>query len=605
MIYPFENDTSIVERKIADRSLAANKRRNCLAGIIIFFASFLLSFMMILLCNATIYGKMIRGINNSYEVVNSVVGISVLLLFTAGLAVKNIFYVSVLQRTREFAQLRTVGATDRQIASVVSNERKMLTRKFLAFGLFVGFGGNIVLPIEFYILPSIACVFFSGAFIWLLVFFAFRTPVKMAISVSPMDALKQINIIHAQPYKKYNRITPNSLGIRYFLSNRKKAYNTLFSLVLSGVLMFIVFTVMYAINVEEFARQSYQENSDLYIQLNSSLEYPASDLMKNSPLTSALHQEISSMLGVESIYRLKMLDCNIFNDDNGDNISLAVESIINEASLKSIISEGEAPVYNEGFNTIPVVVNRASYYYENSGLILNIGDIVQATIGTGYSNQIMQFEICGFIENKDAGTVLYTNSEYFDNISEMNCDLVWYICTEQKHTKSIVSAIQSLVLQDNRLRMSVLEEDILLYKTIFHNVTVVISILTIVVSLFAFVNLLNTCITNTIVRNYDYALLEAVGMTIAQISDMQSIEHFIYFIGSFIGSCVLGIPSGIVICNKIAQISGVYYVRYRFPFGFVILYGIFILVTFNIAMAYQKRLFARHSVVERIRSIYY
>ena len=604
MTWPFENDTSAVERKLADRSLAANKRRNSLAGIIIFSASFLLSFTTILLCNATIYGKMTHGVNNSNEVLISVVGISVILLFTAGLAVKNIFYVSVLQRTHEFAQLRTVGATYGQIVSVMDGERKRLTQKFVIFGLFLGFFVNIVLPIKFYPLPSIACAFFSGAFIWFVVFFSFRTPVKMAASVSPMDAVKQINEVHAQPYRKNARITPDSLGKRYFLSNRKKAFNTLFSLILSGVLMFIVFTVMYAVNAEELARQPYQENSDLYIQLHSIPEHPAYDLMKNSPFTSILHQEISGIYGVESIYILKMLDCDIFNADTGENISLAIESILNEASLKNSIIEGNVPVYIKFFNTIPVVVNRASYYYEKSGLMLNIGDIIQANIDTGYSNQSVQFEICGFIEDKDSGTVLYTNNGYLDSLSEMNCDLVWYICTEQKYTQSVVSAVQDLVSQDNRVYMSILEDDIVLYKAIFRNVTVVISVLTILVSLFAFFNLLNTCITNTIVRNHDYALLKAVGMTTAQISDMQSAEHFIYFAGSFIGSCILGVPSGIAICDIIAQISGLYYISYRFPLAFLILYGIFIIVTYNIVAIYQKHLFAKQSVVERISAIY-
>lgn len=603
MFYPFKNNTSIVERKIADRSLAANKKRNSLAGIIIFSASFLLSFMTILLCNATIYGKVTHGVNNLNEVLISVVGISVILLVTVGLAVKNIFYVSVLQHTHEFAQLRTIGATYRQIVSVMNEERKILTRKFMIFGVFTGFFGNIVLPIKFYLLPSVACVFFSGAFIWFVVFLSLCTPVKIASSVSPMNALNQINSIPVQSYKKVGRITSYSLGKRYFVSNRKKAYNTLFSLILSGVLMFIVFTVMYAINAEELARQPYQEKSDLYIQLNSGLEYSTYDLMKNSPFTSTLYQKISSIPAVESIYILKMLDCNIYNNDNEEGISLSIESIINEENLKNVIIEGNVPTYNETFNVIPVVVNRASYYYENSGLMFSIGDIVPAIIDTGYTNQSVQFEICGFIEDKNIGTVLYTNNGYLDSISEMNCDLVWYICTDQTQIQSVVSVVQTLVSQDNRLNISILEDDILLYKTIFHNVTVLITVLTILVSLFAFVNLLNTCITNTIVRNYDYAVLEAVGMTTTQINNMQCTEHLIYLMGSFIGSCILGIPIGIAICNKIAQLSGIYYIHYRFPLGFVILYGVFILVTFNIVTTYQKRFFVSHSVVERIQSI--
>ena len=600
MTWPFENDTDAVERQLADRSLAANKRRNNLSGIIILSASFLLSFTTILLCNATIYSKITYEVNNTNEVLISIVGISFILLCTAGLTIKNIFYVSVLQRTHEFAQLRTVGATYRQIVSVMNSERKRLTRKFVICGLLIGFFCNIVLPLQFYVLPSIACALFSGIFIWFVVYCSFRTPVKIAASVSPMDAVKQINETRIDRSKLNDRITPGSLGKRYFLSHRKKAFYTLISLIMSGVLMFIVFTLMSAINVEEIARQPYRENSNLCIQLNSGPKHSTYDLMKNSPFTSALYQEISSITGVENIYTLKMLNCEIYNADTGKDIDLAIESILNEASFKNSMIEGKVPVYHETFHTIPVVVNRASYYYEKSGLTLTIGDSIQAHIDTGYSDQSIRLEICGFIEDKDDGVVLYTNKEYLDSIAAMNCDLIWYVCTEKSYTKSAHSEVQALMSQDSRVYISILEDDIAFYKTAFHNSIVVISVLTILVSLFAFVNLLNTCITNTIVRSHDYALLEAVGMTKTQISNMQSTEHFIYFAGSFVGSCILGIPLGILICNKIAQISGISYISYRFPFMFLILYGIFIIATYNIVSVYQKRLFAKRSVVEQL-----
>ena len=362
MKWPFENDTSDTEMKLTERSLSANKRRNRLVGIIIFSASFLLSFTTILLCNAVLYGRITHGVNNTNEMLITVFGISVILLFTAGLSVKNIFYVSVLQRTHEFAQLRTIGATYKQIVSVMNGERKRLTRKFMFFGLLAGLFGNAVLPIKFYGLPSIACALLSGAFIWFVVFCSFRTPVKMAASVSPMDAVKQINVIPVKPYRKNARITPDSLGKRYFLSDRKKAFNTFFSLILSGVLMFIVFTVMNAVNVEELARQPYQENSDLYIQLNSSPGHSSYDLMKDSPFTSELHQEINSIPGVESIYILKMLNCEIYNTDTGESTYLAIESILNEPGFANSVTEGNVPAYKETFHAIPVVVNRASYY---------------------------------------------------------------------------------------------------------------------------------------------------------------------------------------------------------------------------------------------------
>ena len=234
MTWPFENDTRNAEKKLAVRSLNANKQRNFLIGIIIFAASFLLTFSTILVCNATIDTQIISRVDNAQEVIGVIFGIAIVLLFTAGIAIKNIMYISVLQRTREFAQLRTIGATYRQIKLVIHNERKQLSWKYILGGLFFGFLCNCVLPLRLYLVPSVACALFSGAFIWFIVFWSFRTPAKQAASLSPMAALRIEERNSSRNSRKSTRITPSGLAKTYFSSNRKKASYTLLSLVLSG-----------------------------------------------------------------------------------------------------------------------------------------------------------------------------------------------------------------------------------------------------------------------------------------------------------------------------------------------------------------------------------
>ena len=108
MTWPFENDTHKVEKKLATQSLSANKQRNFLAGIIMFIASLLLAFSTILLCNATIDTQIISRVDNTQEILSVILGIAIVLLLTAGIAIKNIMYISILQRTREFADRKSV-----------------------------------------------------------------------------------------------------------------------------------------------------------------------------------------------------------------------------------------------------------------------------------------------------------------------------------------------------------------------------------------------------------------------------------------------------------------------------------------------------------------
>ena len=65
--------------------------------------------------------------------------------YPIGLAVKNIFYVSVLQRVHEFAQLRAIGATYQQIKSVVKKERDKIAKPCIVLGTIIGFLVNLVL----------------------------------------------------------------------------------------------------------------------------------------------------------------------------------------------------------------------------------------------------------------------------------------------------------------------------------------------------------------------------------------------------------------------------------------------------------------------------
>ena len=604
MTWPFENDTRNAEKKLAVRSLNANKQRNFLIGIIIFAASFLLTFSTILVCNATIDTQIISRVDNAQEVIGVIFGIAIVLLFTAGIAIKNIMYISVLQRTREFAQLRTIGATYRQIKLVIHNERKQLSWKYILGGLFFGFLCNCVLPLRLYLVPSVACALFSGAFIWFIVFWSFRTPAKQAASLSPMAALRIEERNSSRNSRKSTGITPSGLAKTYFSSNRKKASYTLLSLVLSGVLMFGVFSVMSAIDIKELVQQSYYEDSSVYLLLNSTAsENSTSDLMKNSPFTQELKAHIENIPGVTEIYPSKKLNCEVVVSGQSENkYKISINSIVGTSSFEARLVEGGMPYSQNVIQTIPIVINRVSPYYERTGLDLKLGDHFSVSVNTGASMKETDFSVCGFIENKDTGSVFYTAPEYLDFLAEVNCDLAWYICTEDVQTKVAVEEIKTLVTSDDRISTSVFSEELSEYQGVFHNAKVVVTALMFLICLFAFINLLNTCITNTVMRRHDYALLEAAGMTKAQIQQIQNAENRIYFAGSFIGSCVVGIPLGFFLCSKIAEIPGLSYISYQFPWLFLILYLVLVFTVHAMVTAYQKRILMRQSVVERIKT---
>ena len=122
-----------------------------------------------------------------------------------------------------------------------------------------------------------------------------------------------------------------------------------------------------------------------------------------------------------------------------------------------------------------------------------------------------------------------------------------------------IEIIKEIFTDDNRVNVSVLTDDVMALENYFHNAKVIITVFVVLISLFSFINMLNTSITNTIARRHDYALLEATGMTKLQLRKVQQSENFIYLVGSFIGSCILGIPIGFLLCTKISEFPGLSY----------------------------------------------
>lgn len=97
---------------------------------------------------------------------------------------------------------------------------------------------------------------------------------------------------------------------------------------LSGVLVFVVFSVVSAIDIKELVRQPYYENSSIYLKLNSTAAENATlELMKDSPFTEELKAQIEN-ISVTEIYPSKKLDCEIVVPGQPENrYELSINSI--------------------------------------------------------------------------------------------------------------------------------------------------------------------------------------------------------------------------------------------------------------------------------------
>lgn len=599
-------EKSVIKR-LAQCSIKQHHLQNSLSGIVIMLSTFLLSFSAIFIVNAAIGVSSISGFPK--EAIVTVIGVVVIIICASRMAVSSILYASAKQRTHEYATLQLVGTTQQQIGQMIRLEEHWMEQRYIPVGAALGLLGNVILPVGYHLFADLAVMFFSGLIICITVKMAFRKPLKIAAGVSPLEATKPTLLLQTptRHKAKNRRLTPFHLAIGYIVLDRKKSIYTFCSLILSGVLMFAAFSVLQAVNVEKLASFPFAEGSSLYLEHNSDYltaknDYSYNELMKNSPFTEQLKAELEAIPGVSKIYQLKSLDIQLINPDTGEMCEAgSIESILDTSAFAGKIVEGEAPAYVPEQDIVPVVINRASLLYQEWELAFNTGDLITALIDNGKETEATTIRVSGFIEDLNAGTIFFTDEHYLNDLSEMNCDLIWYVTTEKGTETTVANAVTELLRQEDRVSINILKNAINSYNALFKNVSLIISAFVILISSFSIINLVNTCITNTLFRQYDYVLLEAIGMTKKQLSRMRFTESLVVIFGSFIGSCVLGIPIGIWLCSRIAHLTGIFYVTYAFPALFLGVYFLASCVIFLLLFAWQQHINNKGSITDWLK----
>ena len=172
MTWPFENDTSAITKKLAQRSFKANKLRNIVAVIAIVLTSMLFT-SVTTLCVGAIQSiqttiLQIRGTSPSTGTSVNWIAIIAALFFimifviTGYLLIRNIFEISVVQEIKKYGLLRTIGTTEKQIKRIVYKQAFWLSIIAISIGLILGY-----IPLSLIVANTILPTFFNQPDLWL------------------------------------------------------------------------------------------------------------------------------------------------------------------------------------------------------------------------------------------------------------------------------------------------------------------------------------------------------------------------------------------------------------------------------------------------------
>ncbi len=303
-------------------------------------------------------------------------GVIAIVLIGGYIVIQSIFRISINDKIKSYGQLRTIGATPKQIRRIVKREGRKLGSIGILIGTVLGVcAGFLLFSKGFNAVSYVVMISLTLISCWFMVSISIRKPVKIAAGISPIEAVRftpaQKDI---RSRKKNIKLNPVSMGIANFRRDRKKTVAIVASLSLGGIILLVVSSIVLTRSPEARARL-YFPDGDYKIYLQS--EVPKEELMAvGNPLNEELKQEILSIDGVTDVIVNRQTLHTTFKGDinqNTGNCDMLTDQ--NYAKVEAALTEGTMPTDSHSIVISGSIVD----HYEDMG----VGSTVEISFGEG------------------------------------------------------------------------------------------------------------------------------------------------------------------------------------------------------------------------------
>ena len=558
------------------------------------------------------YGLPHAGMNSSYFAYASksidfasAGGIAALVLIGGYVVIQSIFRISIQDKIQSYGQLRTIGATSKQIRRVVKRESRRLGSIGILLGVLLGVAGGLLLfPKGFHGLYYGAAVLLTVLICWFMVTISVRRPVKIAAGISPLEAVRfSAGQERIRSRKKPIRLNPVSMGLANFRRDRKKAASIAASLSLGGILLLIVSSVVLTRSPEQAARL-YFPDGDYKIYLSS--EQPEEEVMAaGNPLNDGLRQEILSVDGVTDVLVTRQSlharfgtsagtgagMCDALTDENRQEVEAALisgampadaHSVLLAASYQKDLAEmdvGATVELSLGQKTVTVTI---------SGLL----DPLRMTNGHG----ALALDSVALFAPEELFRELHPEIENFD--------YSWSIVSDPKKAERVEAGLQEILSSRSNLGLDTIGTRIAYEKMQSGLIFGSMKALSWLIFLFGVVNLINTTLSNQMSRRRENSILRSIGLTSRQLCQMNICEGLCYAVFAALAVLLIGLPISVVVCREVGRQSFAgEIVPYQFP---ILEMGLFLLVLFGLEFLLSAWTAGRQkkwSLVEQMREM--
>ena len=523
------------------------------------------------------------------------------------IVIQSIFRISINDKIKSYGQLRTIGATPKQIKRIVKREGRKLGSIGILIGTVLGVcGGFLLFPKGFNAVSYVATVILTLISSWIMVSVSIRKPVKIAAGISPIEAVRftpaQKDI---RSRKKNIKLNPVSMGIANFRRDRKKTVAIVASLSLGGIILLVVSSIVLLRSPEALARQFFPDG-DYKIYLDSEMT-EEKVMAAGNPLNEELKQEILSIDGVTDIipsrqslhatYKTEIHQaggmCDMLTDQN----YAAVEAALTEGTMptdsRSIVIDYNVLKQNEDMGVGSTV--EISLGEEQPSVSVTISGLyAPAKVYSGHGRMHLD------------GATLFAPEALFHELHPeiTSFDYSWSIVNDPKKTDYVGAELKNIVASHSNIALdeinTVIEYEEMTNSFAFGSMEV----LSWLVFLFGVINLINTTLSNQIARKQENSILRSIGLTQKQLCKMNICEGLCYALFATLATLIVGLPASIFACRKmsIGAFAG-NVVPYKFP---VLEMGLFILVLFGMELilsVWTIRRQKKQSLIEQMRAM--
>ena len=558
------------------------------------------------------FGSAHVGMNSNYFASNSksidfvtVFGIAALVLAGGYVVIQSIFRISVNDKIQSYGQLRTIGATPRQIRRIVKKESGRLGGIGILIGILLGVGGGLLLfPKGFHGGYYGIAVLLTVVVCWVMVSISVHRPVKIAANISPLEAMRFFTgqeKVHNR--KKHRKLSPVSMGFANFGRDRKKSVSIAVSLSLGGILLLVVSSMVLTRSPEQAARLFFPDG-DYKIYLSS--EQPEEEIMAaGNPLDENLRQEILSVDGVTDVLATRRsLHAKFRASESAEAGMCDMLTDSNHMDIEAALVSGTMPA-----DTHSILLSTA---YQKRHTDMDVGATIELILG----QETVKVTISGLFDASKTtnghgalamdSAALFAPEELFHEIHPEieSFDYSWSIVNDPQKAASVESSLQELVSGRSNLGLDTIDAHIEYEKMQSSIIFGSLQALSWLVFLFGVVNLINTTLSNQMSRKKENSILRSIGLTGKQLCRMNIIEGMCYAFFAELTVLILGLPLSVAVCAEVSKKSFAgTVVPYQFPF---LQMGLFLLVLFGmeaILSVWMVRRQKKQSLVEQMRAM--